>query len=59
MSISETFTHRTLELLRAMWDAILEEEAILEESGPEPVGLRVAGGAMPDEADRNQPHFER
>ncbi len=57
MSTSDTFAHRALVLLREMWEAILEEEAMLEEAELEPSGLRTSGGAMPDEAERNQPHF--
>lgn len=57
MSTSETFAHRALALIHEMWEAIIEEEAILEEAGLEPGGLRTSGGAMPDEAERNQPHF--
>lgn len=39
MSTTDTFAHRALELIHELWDAIIEEEAILEESGLETDGL--------------------
>ncbi|MBS0630290.1 MAG: hypothetical protein JSS11_00110 [Verrucomicrobia bacterium] len=36
MNPSTTWPHRAVELMHELWDAILEEEAILEESGWEP-----------------------